>query len=134
MNDQIDKLEKDILDELDKQIGEASDNPFRAYRVCFPYRVEMTLAEDDHNTRITIDTKSEEITFARSEDDARLGHELTQKHSKRVYCNHITEFARDHMWNVPVENMSIFYLDQPTVAELTDEEVDAYERKAVSEH
>ena len=131
MNDDTDKLEQEVIDELNEKIGEPSGNPFAAYCVQFPYRVEMTLPEDDHNTRIQIDTKSEEVTFARSEEDARLAHELTQRHSRRVYCKHITDFARDNMWHVDPENMTITFLDKPSVTKLTDEEVGAYEREVV---
>ena len=131
MNDEIDKLEQEVIEELNEQIGEPSGNPFSAYCVQFPYRVEMTLEEDDHNTRVQIDTKSEEVTFARSAEDALLAHKLTQRHSKRVYCKHITEFARDNMWHVDPENMTITFTDNPTARKLTDEEVDAYEREIV---
>ena len=57
MIDGTDKLEQEVIDELNEKIGEPSGNPFAAYCVQFPYRVEITLEEDDHNTRIQIDTK-----------------------------------------------------------------------------
>ena len=131
MIDGTDKLEQEVIDELNEKIGEPSGNPFAAYCVQFPYRVEITLEEDDHNTRIQIDTKSEEVTFARSEEDARLAHEQTQKHSKRVYCNHIINFVRDHVWDADPDKMTITYLGNPSITKLTDEEVDAYERELV---
>ncbi len=131
MNDEIDKLEQEVIDELNEQIGEPPRNPFAAYSVQFPYRVEMTLEEDDHNTRVQIDTKSEEVTFARSAEDALLAHELTQRHSRRVYCKHIADFARENMWHVDPENMTITFTDKPIARKLTDEEVDAYEREVV---
>ncbi len=131
MNDEIDKLEQEVIDELNEQIGEPPRNPFAAYCVQFPYRVEMTLEEDDHNTRVQIDTKSEEVVFARSEEDALLGHELTERHSKKVYCKHLTDFARDHMWNANVDDMEITFTGKPTARKLTDEEIDAYEREVV---
>ena len=131
MDNEIDKLEQEVMDELNEQIGEPSGNPFAAYRVQFPYKVEMTLEEDDHNTKVQIDTKSEEVIFARTEEDALLAHELTQRHSKRVYCKHITEFVRDGMWHIDVDAMTITFLDKPSATKLTDEEVDAYEREVV---
>ena len=47
------KLEKEVMKELVEQLG-TNENPFRAYLVEFPFRVEMTLVQND--TNITIDT------------------------------------------------------------------------------
>ena len=57
----LDTLEQEVLDEL--------ENPYRPYRVVFPYEVRFTIPDDNHNTEITIRTRSEEIRYGRHEKD-----------------------------------------------------------------
>jgi hypothetical protein len=69
--------------------------------------------------------------LARSEEGLRLEHKITQRHSKRVYCKHIANFVRDHMWSVDPEVMTITYTDRPFVSKMTEEGVDAYGREII---
>ena len=61
------------MDELKNEVtDDASDNPMRAYKLQFPYTVKFRLADDDNRTEVTINTVSEEMTFARTSKDALL--------------------------------------------------------------
>ena len=53
----LDTLEQEVMDEL--------ENPYRPYSVIFPYEVRFTIPDDDHNTEITIRTRSEEVRLDR---------------------------------------------------------------------
>ena len=61
----LEKLEQEVLDEI--------ENPYRPYRVEFPYEVRFTIPNDGHNTEITIRTRSEEVRFGRNENDPGSG-------------------------------------------------------------
>ena len=108
MNDEIDKLENEVMKELDEQLG-TKTNPFGAYRFKIPYRVGMTLPQDNHNTKITIDARSEEVTFVRSKEDVLFETELSHKHSKLIYAKHITKFVEEHLWNVSPKKRIVTY-------------------------
>ena len=125
------KLANEVMKEIDEKLG-TIDNPFRAYRLEFPYRVEMTLPQDDHNTKITIDTRSEEVSFARSKEDVLFETELSHKHSKTSYAKHITKFIEEHLWNIPPKEMIVTYTGKPFVQEMTPEEIENYQREVVS--
>lgn len=131
MNDDIDKLKKAVMKELDEQRG-TKTNSFREYRLEFPYRVEITLSQDDHNRKITIDTRNEEVTFARSQEDILYGTELSHKNSKLSYAKHITKFIEEHLWNASPEEMIVTYTGKPFVQVMTNEEIQIYQRDVVS--
>ena len=107
-------------------------NPFSAYRIEFPYKVEMTLLEDDGNTKVTIETTSEEVTFSKSKEDALLSTEFSHQHSKLGYAKHIAEYVRNNIWNVLPEDMTVTYTGNPNVEKMTEEEVEEYQREVVS--
>ena len=60
---------KTTLENLHKEVMAELDNPYRPYRVEFPYQVTFSTPQDDHNTQITITTRSEEIRFGQNETD-----------------------------------------------------------------
>ena len=62
LEETLDKLENEVME----GIGE---NPFRPYKIQFPYSVQFSLIADDRRTEITIHTISEEMVFARSRKD-----------------------------------------------------------------
>ena len=47
------------LDQLEKEVLETIENPYSTYRVEFPYSCSLTIPDDGHVTRITIDSRSE---------------------------------------------------------------------------
>jgi len=73
----VDALEQEILDEI--------ENPYRPYSVIFPYEVRFTIPSDDHNTEITIRTRSEEVRFGRNEKDILFQKELDNRYGRDTY-------------------------------------------------
>ena len=59
----LEDLENEVMEELD-------GNPMKAYKIQFPYSVTFSLSDDDHHTQVIINTTSQEVTFARSAQDA----------------------------------------------------------------
>ena len=127
-----DKLANEVMKELDDKTCpmDKSENPFRAYRVIFPYRVEMTLIQDD--TKITIDTKSEVVSFARSKEDVLFETELSQNHSKLGYAKHIKNYVEENLWKISPKETIVSYTGNPFVQEMTKEEVKNFEREVLS--
>ena len=67
MNTTPDTIEDEVLRDIEKP-----ENPYKRYRVEFPFTCTFTIPEDGHNTRVTIETRSEHLHHAKSEDDVRL--------------------------------------------------------------
>ena len=42
-------------------------NPFSAYRIEFPYTCSFSIPEDGHITKVTIETRSEELRYGRND-------------------------------------------------------------------
>ena len=69
---ELDNLEQEVMDEL--------ENPYRPYSVIFPYEIRFTIPDDDHNTEITIRTRSEEVRFGRNEKDILFQVEIDHRY------------------------------------------------------
>ena len=50
MNTTPDTIEDEVLRDIEKP-----ENPYKRYRVEFPFTCTFTIAEDGHNTRVTIE-------------------------------------------------------------------------------
>ena len=116
---------------LDDQLG-TKENPFKVYRLEFFCREGVTLPQEDYNTKITIDTSSEEVTFARSKRDFLFETKLFHKYSKLGYAKHITKFVEEHLWNVSSDEMIVTHTGKPFIEEVTKEKIENYQREVVS--
>lgn len=127
-----DKLENEVMKELDDKTCpmDKNENPFRTYRVVLPYRVEMTLIQDD--TKIIINTKSEVVSFARSKEDVLFEMELPHKHSKLGYAKHIKNYVEENLWKISPTETIVSYTGKPFVSEMTKKELKNFEREVVS--
>ena len=123
LEETLDKLENEVMEELD-------GNPMRAYKIQFPYSVKFTLSDDDHRTEVIIDSISQEMTFARSEQDALFQKEQNDAVSKGGYTNHIINWVQDRM--SINEACELTYSGNPSVQEMTEEELETYEREVIS--
>jgi hypothetical protein len=79
----MEELEQEVLDEL--------ENPYRPYSVISPYEVRFTIPDDGHNTEITIRTRSEEVRFGRNERDILLQKEIDNRYGRDTYSKHILD-------------------------------------------
>ena len=126
LEETLDKLENEVMEELD-------GNPMRPYKIQFSYSVKFTLSDDDHRTEVIIDSISQEMTFARSEQDALFQKEQNDAVSKNGYTRHIVNWVKDCMSKQHfTETCELTYSGNPSVQEMTDEEIETYEREVIS--
>ncbi|MDP7626242.1 MAG: hypothetical protein QF493_15025, partial [Rhodospirillales bacterium] len=59
-----DELEQEVIDELNLEYS-PDENPNRMFSVIFPYQVRFTIPDDQHNTEVIINTKTEEFYSGR---------------------------------------------------------------------
>ena len=111
-------LEDEVLRDIAKP-----ENPYKRYRVEFPFTCTFTIPEDGHNTRVTIETRSEHLHHAKSEDDVRLQLEKDREIDGPLNAKRILKFVRDEMWNVEPTDVSVIYHPDYTIELATPEKV-----------
>ena len=111
----LDTLEQEVLDELEKQ--------YRPYRVIFPYEIRFTIPDDNHNTEITIRTRSEEVRFGRNEKDILLQKELDNRYGRDTYSKHILNWIAKRLPSIDPKECDLEYLGTPTVSLMGHKEV-----------
>ena len=107
------------------------DNPFRTYKVQFAYQVKFVL-EDDPETEIVINTKSEEFYYSRSKKDVRWQKELANKHSKLTLSKYLINYLNENLYKVEPDNCQLTFTGEPVVLEMTEEELASFQRNLVS--
>jgi len=125
---------ENVLNELENEVLEKlGENPMRAYKLEFPYQVKFSLKDDDHRTEIIINTISEEVTFARTKKDALLQKERNDAISKDGYTRHIVNWVQNRMCKPYFfETCDFAYTGTSDVSEMSDEELETYEREVIS--
>ena len=118
MNTTPETLEDEVLREIEKP-----ENPYKRYRVEFPFTCTFTIPEDGHNTKVTIETRSEHLHHAKSEDDVRLQLEKDRESDALLNAKRILKFVRDGMWNVEPRDVSVTYHPDYTIELATPEKV-----------
>ena len=122
----MDESENEVIEEL-------GENPMRAYKLQFPYQVKFRLAGDDHRTEVIINTISEEMTFARTKKDALLQKERNDAVSKDGYTRHIVNWVQERMCSTYfLETCDLAFNGAADVTEMTDQELEEYEREVIS--
>ena len=114
----LEELEDEVLRDIEKP-----ENPYKRYRVEFPFTCTFTIPEDGHNTRVTIETRSEHLHHAKSEDDVRLQLEKDREIDGPLNAKRILKFVRDGMWNVEPTDVSVTYHPDYTIELATPEKV-----------
>ena len=66
-----------------------NQNTYSAYRVLVPYTCCVTLPNDGHMTKITIETTSQVVRYGQNKDDISQQMEIDNSHGKSIYANHI---------------------------------------------
>ena len=108
LNTTLDTLEQEVIDEL--------ENPYRPYSVIFSYEVRFTIPDDDHNTEITIRTRSEEVRFGRNEKDIFLQVEIDHRHGRDTYSKHILDWIGKRLGTMHPRECDLEYVGTPTVS------------------
>ncbi len=125
----MDELEETLEN---KEIEGTGDNPMRPYKIQFPYQVRFQVVEDGNRTEVTIDTISEEVTFARTRIDALLLKEKNDAFSKEGYTKHIFNWVADKMLHLDNDICEFSYTGSPKAVVMTDTELKAYAREVIS--
>jgi len=112
---EMEKLEQEVLDEI--------ENPYRPYRVEFPYEVRFTIADDGHNTEITIRTRSEEVRFGRNENDILLQKEVDNRYGKDTYSKHILDWVSKRLPHIDPRECDLEYVGTPKVSPMNVQQV-----------
>ena len=111
----LEKLEQEVLDEI--------ENPYRPYRVEFPYEVRFTIPNDGHNTEITIRTRSEEVRFGRNEQDILLQKEVDNRYGRDTYSKQILDWVSKRLRDFDPRECDLEFVGTPIVSRIDHQEV-----------
>ena len=103
--------------------NEQPENPYKRYCVEFPFTCTFTIPKDGHNTKVTIDTRSENLMHGTSESDIRLQLEKDHEIDVPLNAKRILKFVRDGMWNVEPRDVSVTYHPDYIIELATSEKV-----------
>ena len=112
----------EITDEVLHQI-EKPENPYQPYRVEFAFKCTFTIPEDDHNTKVTIETRSEHLHHGLSERDVRLQIEKDHELDGPLNAKRILKFVRDGMWGIEPRDVTVEYGPDPIIELASPEKV-----------
>ena len=121
---ECEELENEILEEI-------GENPFKTYKVQFPYQVRFVL-DDDENTEIIISTKSEEFYYSRTKKDVLLMKKLGDSHSHISFPKYIINYLNEKLLTVSPENCQLTFTGKPVVTQMTEEELKDFQREILS--
>ena len=120
------------MDELKNEMNDdGADNPMRTYKVQFPYQVQFTI-DGIKNTEIIINTKSEEFYYSRTKKDVLLMKELSDSHSNISLAKYIINYLNENISTVNPENCHLTFTGKPMVSEMTEEELEEFQREILS--
>ena len=111
----LDESEQEVLDEL--------ENPYRPYSVIFPYEVRLTIPDDNHNTEITIRTRSEQVRFGRNERDVLLQTEMDSRYGRDTYSKHILNYVYKNLPDIDPRQCDLEYVGKPTITPISHQEI-----------
>ena len=114
------------LDNLESEVIETLENPYRTYSVKFPYQVSFSFPDDDHHTAITTQSTSEILRYGRDQQDVEHQMKLDQNHGEPTYAKHLINWVRDRLWNIDPRDATVTYGDNPTIEIMTDEQIDEF--------
>ncbi len=115
----VDELEQEVLDELNLEFT-PDENPNKMFSVIFPYQVRFTIPDDQHNTEIVINTKTEEFYSGRNPQDILFQKEQSDRYSKTAFIKHIQKYVREQLWRVNPEDAHLTYTGKPEITEMSD--------------
>jgi len=124
----VDELEQEVLDELNLEFT-PDENPNKMFSVIFPYQVRFTIPDDQHNTEIVINTKTEEFYSGRNPQDILFQKEQSDRYSKTAFIKHIQKYVRDELWRVEPEDAHLTYTGKPEVKEMSETELATFQRE-----
>jgi len=124
----LDELEQEVIDELNLEYS-PDENPNKMYSVVFPYQVRFTIPDDQHNTEVIINTKTEEFYSGRNPQDVLFQKEQSDRYSKTAFIKHIQKYVREELWRVEPEDTHLTYTGKPEVTEMSELRLAAFQRE-----
>jgi hypothetical protein len=127
------KLEKTV-NELKGEVMDELDNPYRPYRVEFPYEVSFKTPQDQNITEIIVKTRSEEVRFGQSERDVMLQKGVDNRYGKLTYAKHILEWIAQTLPDIKPRNCEVEYLGEPVITPMTEKEIREFAERCSGEN
>ena len=124
----LDELEQEVIDELNLEYS-PEENPNKMYSVVFPYQVRFTIPDDQHNTEIVINTKTEEFYSGRNPQDVLFQKEQSDRYAKTAFIKHIQKYVREELWRVEPEDTHLTYTGKPEVTEMSELRLSTFQRE-----
>ena len=124
----IDELEQEVIDELNLEYS-PDENPNRMFSVIFPYQVRFTIPDDEYNTEVIINTKTEEFYSGRNQQDVLFQKEQSDRYSKHAFIKHIQKYVREQLWKVEPEDAHLTYTGKPEVTEMSETRLATFQRE-----
>ena len=112
---------------------ETLENPYSAYSVKFPYTISFSFPDDDHNTRITIDSTSVLLNYGRDETDILHQMKMDQEHSHATHAKHLINWIDSRLWNIDPREVKVTYGDGHKIKLMTDEEIDEFREDCLND-
>ena len=128
----LDELEQEVIDDLNLEFT-PDENPNKMFSVVFPYQVRFTILDDQHNTEIVINTKTEEFYSGRNPQDILFQKDMSDRYSKTAFIQHIQKYVRDELWRVKPEDAHLTYTGKPEITEMSDSRLASFQRE-IAEH
>jgi len=111
-----------------------NENKYSAYRVLVPYTCCVTLPNDSHMTKITIETTSEVVRYGKNKDDISQQMEIDNIHGKSIYANHILNWIGERVGNLNPRDAAIEYgLNNQIIEPMTDEQIVEYTDSCIND-
>ena len=104
--------------------NEQPENPYKRYCVEFPFTCSFTIPKDGHNTKVTIDTRSENLMHGTSESDIRLQLEKDHEIDAPINAKRILKFISDELYGIEPRDIIVTYHPDYTIELATPEKVE----------
>ena len=118
MNTTPHTIEDEVLRDIEKP-----ENPYKRYRVEFPFTCTFTIPEDGHNTKVTIETRSENLMHGTSESDIRLQMEKDHEIDGPLNAKRTLKFVQGAMWGIEMSDVTVNYHPDYTIELATPKKV-----------
>ena len=123
--DEEDEL-KSTIEQLEQEVLDGLENPYKPYSVIFPYEVRFTIPDDGHNTEVIVRSKSEDIRFGRNEKDILLQKEVDNRYARILYSKHILNWVSKKIDTIDPTECDLEYTGPTKVSPIDHHEVKEY--------
>ena len=124
----LEELEQEVIEELNLEFT-PDENLNKMCSVVFPYQVRFTIPDDQHNTEIVINTKTEEFYSGRNPQDILFQKDISDRYSKTAFIQHIQKYVRNELWRVKPEVAHLTYTGKPEITEISDSRLASFQRE-----